>query len=173
MYKIYGNQNLAEIDPDIVITEDSNSGYEFFDEVFPGKCISSNGKSNIKKLLVKQSEEKILVIVDGAAFGPEMQGCMELIRTSSKNIVLYAPESFEYLILKSGTVEIPKELLYKTWEYAESTRFFSWEEFYTHELGDRTRNTIKQYSKKHLNDFYKSKGSIEKICSVFPVGILG
>ena len=39
MYRLYGNLLVSERQPDTVITEDSNSGKEFFDLLFPNKCI--------------------------------------------------------------------------------------------------------------------------------------
>mgnify|MGYP000113949425 FL=1 len=45
-------------------------------------------------------EGTILVIVDGAAFGSEMKDISECIKTQG-NIVLYAPESFEWLLLSN------------------------------------------------------------------------
>lgn len=44
---------------------------------------------------------KILVIVDGAAFGLEF----EKLRILNNQIDLYLPESFEQMILKSGIME--------------------------------------------------------------------
>lgn len=44
---------------------------------------------------------KILVIVDGAAFGSEF----EKLRRLNNQIDLYLPESFEQMILKSGIME--------------------------------------------------------------------
>ena len=46
------------------------------------------------------------------------------------SISVFAPESFEYLILKSGLIEVPKAILEETWDYADSVSYFSWEEFY-------------------------------------------
>ena len=168
MYQLYSN-HLGRIDnPNVVITEDSNSGYEFFCEIYNDKCISAEGKSNVQNQLIAARENEILAIVDGAAFGPEMQACMELINTSPKTISLYAPESFEYLILKSGLLEVPKEVLEETWKYADSRKYFSWEDYYTSELCERTRNGVGQYSKQHLNGYYKTKGSVDKISKCFP-----
>ena len=44
---------------------------------------------------------KILVIVDGVAFGSEI----EKLRRLNNQIDLYLPESFEQMILKSGIME--------------------------------------------------------------------
>lgn len=36
-------------------------------------CISAHGKSNIFNIALKSDEKEILIIVDGAAFGSEME----------------------------------------------------------------------------------------------------
>ena len=169
MYRLYGSLPISRQQPDIVITEDSNSGKEFFDLLFPNKCISSNGKSNVKRTMLEHAGQTVLAIVDGAAFGPEMQDCMELAETYSFSI--FAPESFEYLILESGLVEVPKAVLEETWNYADSAQYSSWEEFYTKYLIDISRNQVYQYSKRRLNNFFKTEGSIKKIGSILPEGI--
>ena len=168
MYQLYSNHLGNADSPNVVITEDSNSGHDFFCKVYPDKCTSAGGKSNVQGKLISSREDNILVIVDGAAFGPEIQSCMELINVSPKSISLYAPESFEYLILKSGLIDVPKDILDETWKYADSRKYHSWEDYYTAELCERTRNSVGQYSKKKLNGYYTTKGSIDKICKCFP-----
>lgn len=166
MYRIYGNLPDPQQKPEIVITEDSNSGNEFFELLFPGKCISANGKSNIKRVLLEHMGESVLAVVDGAAFGPEMQDCMEL--TEVYPVSIFAPESFEFLILESGLIEVPMTVLEQTWDYADSVKYFSWEEFYTWYLSDISRNEVYQYSKRKLNNFFKTAGSIKRIGNVLP-----
>ena len=111
IYHLYGEiSEEKNINPKLVITEDSNSGFEFFKEMSRQKgvnCFSAGGKSNIIRQLEQRPNEEgtILVIVDGAAFGSEMKDISECIKTQG-NIVLYAPESFEWLLL--STKEIPE-----------------------------------------------------------------
>ena len=166
MYRIYGNLPDPQQKPEIVITEDSNSGNEFFELLFPGKCISANGKSNIKRVLLEHMGESVLAVVDGAAFGPEMQDCMEL--TEVYPVSIFAPEYFEFLILYSGMIEVATTVLEQTWDYADSVKYFSWEEFYTWYLSDISRNEVYQYSKRKLNNFFKTAGSIKRIGNVLP-----
>ena len=61
---------------------------------------------------------KILVIVEGVAFGSEI----EKLRRLNNQIDLYLPESFEQMILKSGIMEENKikEILNHPEEYIES-----------------------------------------------------
>ncbi len=100
-YRIYGTDGLKrEIKPDRILTEDSNSGYQFFASVCKEhhlKCDAANGKSNIFHCLNTNQNESILVIADGAAFGPEMDRVMRLIEVK-EDVALYLPESFEWLI---------------------------------------------------------------------------
>ena len=171
MYRIYGTNMDSESLPELVITEDSNSGHEFFDMIFPGKCQSAHGKSNIKRLLAESAGKTVLAVVDGAAFGPEMQACMELAGTVDSRITLFAPESFEYLILESGLLNVPRAVLEETWDYADSASYMSWEEFYTAYLSEKSRNEVYQYSKRKLNNYYKTQGSIERIKKLLPENI--
>ncbi len=172
MYKLYDLQNNQKIIPEKVIVEDSNSGYEFYSFLFPDKCVSAKGKSNIYKIIRDCSNERKLIIVDGAAFGPEMGRVIRYIREVDKNSVLFAPKSFEYLILKSGLIDIQKNVLEETFRYADSKVYMSWEEFFTSYLVSATQNTVFQYSKSKLKDVYKTEGAIKKINNVLPDKII-
>lgn len=133
-YRIYGAQTLEkDIKPEVVITEDSNSGYQFFNSVCRQqqlKCETMNGKSNVFHYLNMHKNERILVIADGAAFGSEIDRVMQLIGGKDQ-VVLYLPESFEWLILKAKVVKSKwaDQVLEKPWEYVESKTYFSWERF--------------------------------------------
>ena len=167
-YQLYNLQAKEDIQPDLVITEDSNSGYEFYHKLFGETCCSAEGKSNILSYLQKSREKEILAIVDGAAFGPEMQHVMQYKRDTRNKIVLYAPESFEYLLLRANIIERTAEVTEKTYQLADSRQYFSWEEFYTAYLIEQTRNTIYEYSKKKLKDTYLTSGNFRKIVSQLP-----
>lgn len=98
IYRIYGDFTEGQkVTPEFVITEDSNSGYDFFKSLADKKeipCISAKGKSNIISTLQerKKAEDRILVIVDGAAFGAEAKDVVTYLKTYGG--ALYAPESF-------------------------------------------------------------------------------
>ena len=93
IYHLYGEiSEEKNINPKLVITEDSNSGFEFFNEMSRQKgvnCFSAGGKSNIIRQLEQSQNEEgtILVIVDGAAFGSEMKDISECIVFFAINIV--------------------------------------------------------------------------------------
>ena len=158
-YRIYGSDIYKEsIHPDTVLTEDSNSGYQFFKSICNNshiKCESLNGKSNIFQYLNSHDNENILVIVDGAAFGSEMHRVTELIR-DKKEIAIYLPESFEWLVLLSGVVKnsMLNSILESPADHIESKEYFSWESFFTAILIDMTKDSYLAYKKKNLNSVY-------------------
>lgn len=167
MYHIYSIEEKFPIEPKKIIVEDSNSGYEFFKSISTEKniaCLSAGGKSNIFSLLKKQSSEEICVIADGAAIGPEMNRLYKET-LKKKNIHLYLPESFEWLILSSGLISDKdiKIMLEEPENYIDSAEYFSWERFFTKLLMERTEETYLKYSKSKLNSNYLHKKNKEKI----------
>lgn len=106
MYRIYTDVEAFPVKPEKLITEDSNAGYEFFKALSVEKnleCISAGGKSNLFENVKSENEKETCVIADGAAIGPEMNALYKWTR-NHRNIKLYLPESFEWLILKSGLI---------------------------------------------------------------------
>jgi len=157
--------------PDLVIVEDSNSGYQFFSDVFSQygiTCISANGKSNIYSELVTREYSTALVIADGSAFGPETERVLSLKK--ARNIILYLPESFEWIILKSGVLKdnsvVP--VLENPNDYIESRKYFSWERFFTAMLVDKSRETYLKYDKRILNKSYIQNNEKNAILNVIP-----
>lgn len=172
-YRIYGDvKNINKFNPDIILVEDSNSGYEFFENVAENKgykAISAGGKSNIYQLLQEYNNNNVLVIADGAAFGSEMDRVMKKIYFS-KGIAIYLPESFEWLILKSDVMKdkTVEEILDNPSDFIESKDYMSWERFFTALLVDKTKDTYLRYSKSKLNDAYKNKKVQDKILREVP-----
>lgn len=158
-YRIYGADTYEkDVKPDIIITEDSNSGYQFFIQVCEDNglsCESMNGKSNVFHYLNIHDNEKILVIADGAAFGSEIARVLQLIN-ERKNVALYLPESFEWMILTSGFLKNNRidKILDSPSEFVESKDYFSWERFFTAVLIEETKDTYLAYAKKKLNPAY-------------------
>ena len=156
-YRIYGDAVFDGSKPDVVVVEDSNSGFEFFSALCQRSsipCVSAGGKAKIYDTVLERRERNILVIADGAAFGPEMEFLVSLQRF--KNIQLYLPESFEWLVLRSGLFpdKQTQDMLNNPAAYIDSERFFSWEQFFTHELLEVARGTYLAYSKSKLNGAY-------------------
>ena len=158
MYQIYSDYKNIPIIPEKIVTEDSNAGFEFFKAIAAEKeicCESAGGKSNIFAKLNQVGNETVCLIADGAAIGPEMNRLYKL-SIEKKNIHLYFPESFEWLILNSGIFS-GKELLAILKEpenYIESKDYFSWERFFTKLLIERSKDSYLKYSKSKLNKAY-------------------
>lgn len=175
-YRIYGEYHFGDgFHPDIVLVEDSNSGFEFFDAYSQSKTWtveSADGKSNIFRKIKSLTNKKILVIADGAAFGSEMDRVIKKINETG-GIALYLPESFEWLVLKSDVLEDNevREILARPSQYIDGREYLSWERFFTALLVDKTKNTYLSYSKSKLNDSYKSNRVQKKIVSKIPDGL--
>ena len=164
IYHLYGEiSEQGIIYPQYVITEDSNSGYEFFSELSKERdisCIPANGKSNIISSLQKvgKKEKTGLVIVDGAAFGSEMRDVSEYLKTVG-DIVLYAPESFEWLLMSTNMIPNIRvsQILEHPENYIDSREYVSWERFFTALLLSQTQTEpLWEYSKKKLPEVYLS-----------------
>lgn len=169
LYNIYEIPEIGEIKPTIVVTEDTNSGNQFFSAVMECDCHPAGGKDKVSDLLENYAEgETILVIFDGAAFGSAMQKYIRTARNSNAKCFLYAPESFEYLILKAGIIDISDAILTETYNYADSKVYLSWERFYTEKLVEITKKTIYEYSKSKLTEAYLTEGNVKKIKNVLP-----
>ena len=169
IYHLYGEiSNSDSIEPEYVITEDSNSGFDFFSSLSAEKhinCISANGKSNIIK---KKICGTVLVIVDGAAFGSEMRDVSKYLE-AEKNIVLYAPESFEWLLLASNTIPHlnVSAILEQPENYIDSAKYISWERYFTDLLIDSTKDSpLWRYAKKKLPAIYSSPKVIKTVKKV-------
>lgn len=171
-YHLYQTaDNYQAVKPDKVIAEDSNSGFQFFQGICERNsritCISAQGKSNIFAVVIGQLSENILVIADGAAFGSEMEKLMRVIK-SYPNVTLYLPESFEWLILKSGVIENGSiaEMLKNPEKYIESRDYFSWERYFTAQLIQKTQDSYLKYGKRQLNPAYLQEKVSNRILEV-------
>ena len=167
MYRIYSDIQELPIKPELFIVEDSNSGYEFFKAVSDERnleCESAGGKSNIFSKIKNVKNREVCVIADGAAIGPEMNGLYE-ISHKKKNIYLYIPESFEWIVLKSGLIDDReiRKILETPELFIDSKKYFSWERFFTNLLIEKTKNSYLQYRKSAINKTYLHSKNKEKI----------
>ena len=167
MYRIYSDIQELPIKPELFIVEDSNSGYEFFKAVSDERnleCESAGGKSNIFSKIKNVKNREVRVIADGAAIGPEMNGLYE-ISHKKKNIHLYLPESFEWIVLKSGLIDDReiRKILETPELFIDSKKYFSWERFFTNLLIEKTKNSYLQYRKSAINKTYLHSKNKEKI----------
>ena len=151
-----------------IVTEDSNAGHEMFDHIATKNhisCISAQGKSNVFSQLVNRTADRVLVIADGAAFGSELEKIYQLMEAQPNKITLYLPESFEWLVLKSGILgsQTPKEILDHPSDFIESSLYFSWEQYFTDLLIQLTHDTVLHYSKNRLNPSYLQPANVAKV----------
>ena len=68
-----------------IITEDSKTGYEFYNVYAISHnmiCEHADGKTNVSKRIINKSNSDVtLIVVDGAAYGSEMNNTMILINS--------------------------------------------------------------------------------------------
>ncbi len=174
--EIYSNYPIIENNKiQHIVTEDSNSGYQFWVQMFKNSDVtSSNGNGNLMKQVKKLETGDTLVIADGAAFGSLIETCMSSFQMQTdRRISLWLPESFEYLILKSGVLRSEKisEILDNVSEYVECEKYESWEVFFTELLVSLTADGVERYSKNMLNAYYLQEWVIDKIKDQLPVEI--
>lgn len=159
---------VGENKEEVILTEDAKAGYEFFLNYANDKhlqCISAQANSNIYKWLRDNPHVPTLVIADGAAFGAEIDRVLKECKKSKGLHQLCLPESFEWLILKSGLVKVAgiEAVLDNPADYIESSNYFSWEQFFTAYLIECTNGTPFQYQKDKLNLVYVIPNNSEKI----------
>lgn len=134
-----------EIKPTAILTEDRGSGYELLKRIFDCKIESSEGKNNIPSKMSSLRNERLYTIVDGAAFGAEISQCTQML---NDDVLLFAPESFEYLCLKCKPFYYQfKKYLTNTSDYIDVTRYTSWEQFFTYLLNKGLNKYGMSYSK--------------------------
>ncbi len=108
-------------------------GRSWQDILFPLEN-TGGGSSRILDRLKELQQSDLLAVADGAAFGAEIENCLEYsVSRNGQRLAVWMPESVEYLILQSGLVP-PTELqkiLASVSDYVEAKDFESWEQFFT------------------------------------------
>lgn len=173
-YRYYLTRGQRKKEFTHVITEDSKSGYDFYRAYFADSgiiCVSAGANSSIYSWLTENKDKKVFVIADGAAFGAEMNRIMNL-QHHHLNITICLPESFEWLILKSGLVRTENldAVLQDPSEFIESADYFSWEQFFTDYLVQNTKDTHYSYKKSHLSSFYVVRTNMDRIAALIGIG---
>ena len=156
------------------LTEDSKSGFAFYEHYFEGSavsCVSAGSNSSVYSWLTANRDKKIFVIADGAAFGAEMNRVMAL-QEHYPDMTICLPESFEWLILKSGLIPASdlEEVLENPSDYVEASAYFSWEQFFADYLVRNTQGTHYSYSKNGLNRFYTVRNNMNRIVALIGIG---
>lgn len=157
---------------DTVITEDSKSGHQFYSKFYANKnVVTSYGNAKMINTVLNSQSKNLLVIADGAAFGSLVEDFISMFNNeNSKCIVLWAPESFEYLVLKSGIItnSTLTNIFENTSDYIDSKVYVSWERYFTDLLIDITKGTYYAYSKDSLNTYYLRNQVLKKIAKIIP-----
>lgn len=174
-YRIYDDTEEQSSKDVLVMVEDSKSGYQFFSSICKkDACISVDGNSNfVSKIEDADKDKQVVVIADGAAFGAYIAKVMAIAK-SRKDVTMYFPESFEWVILKSGIINIKDidSILAEPERYIESRDFFSWERYFTQLLIDATSGSdIKKYDKSRLKPYYLEGKNRDSIIGVLPQSI--
>ena len=156
----------------MILIEDEKSGYQFFNSIVKNAdVISAEGNSNIySKMLTLPESSQILVIADGAAFGAYIENIVKYSQ-SKTSIGLYFPESFEWLVLKSGLIGdlTVSDILAHPEDYIDSEKYVSWERFFTALLREKTSDSLyMKYEKEMLAEFYTRDKNAEKIIGIMP-----
>lgn len=126
--------------PDIIVTEDKKSGNIFFSktQMKDTQVLSACGKDNVLTFVRKLMSDKdnILVVADGAACGgnsDEFQSLIDYASMYNKKLAIFTPESFEFILLSSSIFDDAdiRDKLERTYLYADSLEFLTWERYYT------------------------------------------
>ena len=175
-----------------VLTEDRKSGYQLMSAILSYKhsnipCESANGKDNIVSKVVDMPHPCV-VVADRAAFGISYYAIDSDINTKEKlgkDIYFWLPESIEYFMLfsmlfKNFEKSNKASDLYKTLinslvqPEVDSTKFFSWENYYTFcigvllsEIGVST-DTKYTYNKSTLPSILKTDERLEEFARLLP-----
>lgn len=153
------------------MTEDSGSRYQFFQASLHDsgmECESSRSKTKIFDWLQEHWQQRVFVVADGAAFGPEIDRISKWKNEHPGQCILFLPESFEWLLLKSGVIRETgiSEVLNHPEKVIDSREYISWERFFTDYLEKLSVGTIYAYSKRKINPYYTAGANRKKIMAL-------
>lgn len=154
-------------DFDTVLTVGAGSGFEFFSARFDSSvdCESAGSNSKVLAWLFEHPKRRVFVVADGAAFGAYADRVLKLQNEHRDNVTVCLPESFEWLLLRSGIIRKDGivEALESPESHIDSTRFASWEQYFTWLLIDATRGTAFEYKKGKLAEAYAIPQNADKV----------
>ena len=153
---------------DTLLTEDSKAGLQFYRCRFDKSevtCKSAGNNAGVYTWIKNNPNVSVFVVADGAAFGSEIDRVLKLQAIRPSKVTICLPESFEWLLLNSGIVSHPtlSSVLEDTAEYVDSTKHFTWEQFFTDYLYEITKNTIFRYAKNKLPRAFEAPENAEKV----------
>ena len=169
--EIYSNFPTIVNTVDNILVEDSHSGFKFFSKLFFNiDVLTANGNANLFNELKNIAMKKCLLIADGAAFGAYIAEIIDYITDNlDKRVILYLPESFEWLLLKAKVIDFKglDQILENPSDYIESSIYVSWERFFT-DLAIKYSDENHKYSKHKLNSYYLNQDNLDKVKSILP-----
>ena len=171
----FGSASKSRATYTLLLVEDSKSGLEFFEARFANsevRCATSNGRSGIYQWLREHQGQKVFVIADGAAFGPEASRVLALQAQHPQDIRICLPESFEWLLMKSGILHDAhmEDVLSDPSSFIESADYPSWERFFTDLLRQTTHGTPYAYGKQQLAEPWKQETNASKVMTLIANG---
>ena len=159
---------------DAILTEDAKSGHQFFCARFGEKltCASAGGNANILRWLLDHPESHVFVVADGAAFGAYADRVLRLQQERRDSIAVCLPESFEWLLLRSGLIKANgiDEALDNPSGHIDCQYYESWEQFFTQLLTEKTAGTIFEYKKSKLSEAYMIPKNADKVMALIACG---
>ncbi len=150
--------------PQVLIIEDTGSGYDFFSKIM--ETVSAESASDILATLQGIKDKNVAVIADGAAFGAYISDLQMYIFKTNQSIFACFPESFEWLLLISGIINDKKlsKILESPELYIYSETFASWEQYFTSLLIDISKDLHGfQYTTSKLAPGYLTDSAISKV----------
>lgn len=161
----------ANKDFDVLLTENSKSGLQFFEARFDGEklhCESAQSNTKILDWLCSHDDDPVFVIADGAAFGPYADRVLKYQKEHPHEVTVCLPESFEWLLLSSGVVKADgvEENLASPENYVDSAKYMSWEQFFTSMLSDATKGTPLAYNKGRIAKGYLAPANADKVMAL-------
>lgn len=174
------HRTAIPVKPNKIITEDSNTGYQFFHAICGDDCVPSGGFEEGKPAggknkvvtrataLAKDVRNFVLVFADGAAYGGELE-YMLMNNLLYSNVAYYLYESFEWLLLQTPAIykSSPNVRAALQNPKVDSCCYLSWERYYTAVLIQASQNTYGYaYNKAQLAQGYLQKANVAYLLSL-------
>ena len=160
---LYTSSNFST-QPDVMVVEDSNSGFETMSDIMKCDVLAASGKDNVINTLEKiVSKYKVICLfVDGDAFGGNIESVLSWYETNKNThkLSIFYPDCFEWLLLcVSDAYKKYKEELLQTYDFADTLFFKSWERYYV--------DLLNQYLKEQRIHIAYDKGTIGEVWRIF------
>ncbi len=129
---------------DLILTEDTTDGYDFFDYHFKHVNRSTNGKDSIISDIKKYDKNlNIFLLIDSSAFGCHYEKLKRVILDAGYNVYFcYSYESFEYFLLCSNMLRFSPLVQYELNDTSYANRYISWETYFSDLIN---RSTYRKY----------------------------